>query len=141
MLKSRSRLSFLLCAFLVSHCKPDPKLPALKDVVGAWEVKAATRNKRPTGILAGAYFIFTENGTMKSNLPLLAEQGEWQTKFEIVEDTLIQQSIPGARYIIKSWNDSSMTLEFSTRGIPFQLALAKTSLEKIYPVPDSVTTQ
>jgi hypothetical protein len=131
MLTRQYRLSLLLCAFFLSDCKPDPKWPSLQSVLGVWEVKSAERNKHPTGILQGTYFVFSENGAMKSNLPLFEGQGEWQSNFEIVEDTLIQKSIPDERYHIKAWSDSSITLEFSTRGIPFQLVLKKSTLEKI----------
>lgn len=126
-------LMILLCTLFQGRCKTEPKGPAVQHVQGIWEVISAERNNRPTGTLAGTYFIFTENGTMKSNLPLTGEQGEWITNFEISADTLIQKSIPSEQYLIKSWSDTSLVLEFSVRGIPFKLALARTTSEKIYP--------
>jgi hypothetical protein len=135
------QLWLLLCAFYFPHCTEEPKGPTPQTVSGIWEVKSALRNKRPTGLLAGTYFIFSENGNMKSNLPLSGEQGEWQTTFEIMEDTLFQKSIPDEKYWIKSWSDSSLTLEFSTRGIPFQLMLSRSTLEKVYPPIDSTNME
>lgn len=127
-------LMILLCTLFLERCKTEPKGPAIQNVQGFWEVISAERNNRPTGTLAGTYFIFTENGTMKSNLPLTGEQGEWITNFEISADTLIQKSVPDEKYLIKSWSDSTLLLEFSVRGIPFKLALQRTTTEKIYPV-------
>lgn len=109
-------------------CIPDgPSAPITGDITGQWLVQKAKRNNRNTNILSGTFFVFNNDGSMKSNLPIIEnEEGPWSAQFNLEKDTLSQSGATvNMKYIVKSWSDTSLTLEFTTRGVPFQLVLAK----------------
>ena len=109
-------------------CVPNgPVVPVSEDITGQWMVQKAKRNNRNTNILAGTFFVFNADGTMASNLPIMEEiAGAWDAQFKLEEDTLKQTGTAiNMKYAVKAWSDSTLTLEFTTRGVPFHLELGK----------------
>jgi hypothetical protein len=117
---------------LIASCTEPAPQPSVEDFTGSWKVSAAKRNNRPALTLDGTYFNFSPNGTFESNLPIYEQQEAWQASFQLDKDTLIQGGSKSIKYLVKSWSDSLLVLEFTTRGIPFELQL-------IPAAPDSTT--
>ena len=114
----------LFCfVFLLAGCTEPAPQPSIEDVSGNWKVSAAKRNNRPALTLDGTFFNFSTDGTFESNLPIYEQQEVWQASFQLDEDTLIQGGPKPIKYLVKSWSDSLLVLEFTTRGIPFELQL------------------
>lgn len=109
-------------------CVPNgPAMPLSQDIEGQWMVQKAKRNNRNTNILAGTFFVFNADGSMVSNLPVMENiEGAWNAQFKLENDTLKQSGAAiNLRYAVKAWTDTTLTLEFTTRGVPFQLELGK----------------
>lgn len=109
-------------------CVPNgPAMPLPQDIAGQWMVQKAKRNNRNTNILAGTFFVFNTDGSMVSNLPVMENiEGAWNAQFKLENDTLKQSGADiNLKYSVKAWTDTTLTLEFTTRGVPFQLVLGK----------------
>lgn len=106
-------------------CKPEPPKATVATVVGEWVVQAAKRNERKTQLLDGTYFVFAQDGNMRSNLPLYETAEEWVSPFEFSNDSTLRFGTPPMNYTLKNWSDSTLELEFSTRGLPFWLLLKR----------------
>lgn len=122
----------LSLVLLLTNCTEPAPQPSTEDLTGNWKVSAAKRNNRPALTLDGTFFNFSSNGTFESNLPIYEQQDVWQASFQLDKDTLLQGGPKPIKYLVKSWSDSLLVLEFTTRGIPFELQLTPAS-------PDSTT--
>jgi hypothetical protein len=109
--------------FTAVACTPQEPKPTNEDVAGNWKVSAAKRNNRPAITLDGTFFNFSATGTLESNLPIYEQQTVWQSSYRLADDTLFQEGSKPMKYLVKSWSDSMLVLEFTTRGIPFELEL------------------
>lgn len=114
----------LISVMLLAQCETGPEPPSVQQISGNWLLRSAQRNFKRTNTLEGAVFVFSENGSMQSNLPLYNTPEMWQAAFVIDQDSLRQTGALGNMvYQIKNWTDSTLTLAFSARGIPFELNL------------------
>jgi hypothetical protein len=118
-------LLFVFILAVVIGCKPEPPKATVATVVGEWVVQAAKRNERKTQLLEGTYFVFAQDGNMRSNLPLYETPNEWVSPFELTNDTTLRFGTPPMNYTLKNWSDTTLELEFSTRGLPFWLLLKR----------------
>lgn len=118
-------LLFVLSLLLVIGCEPEPPKATVATVVGEWVVQAAKRNERKTQLLEGTYFVFAQDGNMRSNLPLYESAAEWVSPFEFSNDSTLRFGTPPMNYTLKNWSDSTLELEFTTRGLPFWLFLKR----------------
>lgn len=119
--------TFFTVITLVGCIPNGPDMPLPQDIAGQWMVQKAKRNNRNTNILAGTFFVFNADGSMVSNLPIMENiEGAWNAQFKLENDTLKQSGAAiNLRYAVKTWTDTTLTLEFTTRGVPFQLELGK----------------
>jgi hypothetical protein len=60
-------LSAILFVILVSSCTNEPAVQ-LDQLYGEWEIIAAKRNLKLTRTLKNGYFVFNEEGVMKTNI-------------------------------------------------------------------------
>ncbi len=119
---------FIAVATIVAiGCQPDKPKATLDNVNGTWTVVAATRNERPTQLLNGTFFAFDTNGAVRSNLPLTETAGDWTAAFNFTNDSTLRFGTPPLDYTLKSWSDSTLELEFTTRGLPFRLQLQRSA--------------
>jgi hypothetical protein len=126
MLPNRSHLFFIVASLAWgAGCQPDKPKATLDSISGNWTVVAATRNERPTKLLNGTYFAFGSDGTMRTNLPITEMGGDWSSPVTFTNDTTLRFGRPLVDYTLKSWSDSSLELEFTTRGLPFRLMLLR----------------
>lgn len=105
---------------LVAACNPDAGMQT-ENLLGRWELRKALRNQKQTGNLDGTYFSFKENGTMETNLTGMDETAD----FEIKKNQILQKGVQPLTYQVKSFNDSSLVLATTMRGIEFELELGR----------------
>jgi hypothetical protein len=142
-----SRLSVAFsCAvsILLFACTEDVSEKYRFFLPGRWELYKGFRNKKPTETLTGVYFEFTEQGTMKTNLPLGPEE---PVPFELSKNQIQQKGSKPLKYEIRQICDTTMLLSLETRGMPFEFYLRKatrkaadttSNLTPVRPAPDSV---
>ena len=106
-------------------CQPELPKASLSNIIGDWEVITAKRNNRVTNLLKGTYFAFSTEQQVRTNLPVHDTSDEWVSKFSFQYDSIIQFGTPPIKYILTNWSDSTLELEFTTRGIPFHLNLGR----------------
>jgi len=107
-----------LSAVLLFHaCEDETKNNSLT-LVGRWELVRGFRNQKPTETLAGTYFQFGQDGKMKTNLPVTAEE---PTGYEVNRNEIRQKSTPPIRYAIRSLSDSNLVLGLELRGMLFEM--------------------
>jgi hypothetical protein len=100
---------------------------------GKWDLFKGFRNKKQTETLNGVYFEFSENGTMKSNLPIGPED---PIPFELNKNYILQKGAKSVRFDIKQISDSSLVLATEIRGTPFEFHLKRAILK-----PDTSTVK
>ncbi len=109
-------LSFLL--IVISSCK-EAKHEKVLNPAGYWVLQEALRNGKPTESMNDAYFEFTEEGKVNSNI----FQGNLTYKVE--GDKIIQSGDFPVEYKVDSITDSVMVLKMVIREVPFSLKLKK----------------
>jgi hypothetical protein len=93
---------------------------------GRWTIVNAQRNGHPTQMLNGAYFIFDPTAhQLRTNLRLDEQEGEISVPYQFSEAAIEQKTESPVKYAIKSHTDSTLVLEFETRGFPFEIELKK----------------
>ncbi len=136
MLRNPSFVLIAVATIVAIGCQPDKPKATLDNVTGAWTVVAATRNERPTQLLNGTFFAFDAAGQVRSNLPLTENAGDWTANFNFANDSTLRFGTPPLDYTLKSWSDSTLELEFTTRGLPFRLMLQRSTI----PLPQTPPT-
>ena len=129
---SKASYSSLFFLILTCSCKEESKQPQLDKnlLTGRWEIVQAWRNGRPTETLAGTFYEFDENGTMRTNLT--ASGVEEESKFEVDGLKIEQKSSPEkVEYTVSELSDSVLTLSMKIKNFPFQIQLSK-----YHPAPD-----
>lgn len=92
-------------------------------VVGAWEVVGAERDGKETETLNGAYFEFSDNGTVTSNY-----LGEEETSLYSLEASSITQTRPDQSHVnfnVERLGLDTMVMTASIRNIPFRFVMKK----------------
>jgi len=122
-------------------CEEDSTEKVRVGLLGRWELFKGYRNRQQTETLAGIYFEFNGDKTMKTNLPLVPET---QVEYELSKNTIYQKGLKPLKYEIKELADSVLVLTMVLRGMPFELHLRKVlpPLDSIqngmdFPPPDS----
>ena len=104
-------------------CEPATEKIEIKltDIEGQWNVTKAIRGGRPTESLDGAFFTFTADGALTTNL-----LGDTVTvPFQLRKDTILQQSNIPTAYIIQELEGPAMLMNTTLRSTPFQFFLEK----------------
>jgi hypothetical protein len=96
---------------------------------GRWQIISALRDGNPTETMNGAVFEFGQDGKMLTNLPIGAEV---PMPYTLEKMTITQQSNEPVTYTIAEISDSTLVLQMTLRGIPFELQLRRP--ESITPV-------
>ena len=110
-------LYFLLIA--VSSCGTETKKEAALNPVGYWVLQEALRNGKPTESMNDAFFNFTENGKVISNI------FDGDLTYKVEGKKIIQSGDFPVEYEIETLQDSIMTLKMTVREVPFSLKLKK----------------
>ena len=110
----------------MASCTSEPAI-AKDDLKGEWEVVSAQRNGRDTETVVGAYFAFTGDGMLKTNIL----NGEEMTgPYEIRDETILHK--PQDREILyqASWReDGNLNLTTNLSGFTFQFVLKEKQQE------------
>ncbi|MCB0654552.1 MAG: hypothetical protein KDC57_00380 [Saprospiraceae bacterium] len=117
----RNIIVFASFLVLVS-CKQEPQVTS-DQVVGAWEVVGAERDGKETETLNGAYFEFSDNGTVTSNY-----LGEEETSLYSLEASSITQTRPDQSHVnfnVERLGLDTMVMTASIRNIPFRFVMKK----------------
>lgn len=110
-------LSFLLIA--IFSCNRETKKETALNPVGYWVLQEALRNGKPTESMNDAFFNFTKEGKVVSNI------FEGNLDFKVEGNKIIQSGDFPVEYVIESIQDSTMALKMIIREVPFSLKLKK----------------
>jgi hypothetical protein len=113
----------LLILLIMSQmaCKSEPK-ENYDSIYGKWELETATNNGKPTELLTGLFFEFSEDGSMRTNVTGTPES----VNFAVAEGIITQREGRfDIDYEIKSLNDTLLTLSTRIRNAGFQFRLSK----------------
>lgn len=92
-------------------------------LVGRWEVYQAERGGKPTQTVNGAYFEFSDQNQLYTNIT-----GDGvMNGYQIYNNVIVQQGGEKIRYQIETMNEEKMTLTTNINGVDFALDLIKTS--------------
>ncbi len=95
-------------------------------LLGRWELAQATRNGNPTESLSELYFVFNEDGSMNTNLPVPGMAA--QNQYKLDGRTLYQyneESPDELSYYIEEFGDSTLVLSTEIRNVRFSFTLRK----------------
>lgn len=116
-------LGFLL---LVASCTEEPE--NIRELLpGRWELQQASRNGEPTRSLAGLYYEFGTEGTMRTNLPVAKGESTYQIVGQGIEQSQDGNIIA---YTIASITDSTLIMQTELRDTPFQFQLLRANLNQ-----------
>jgi hypothetical protein len=101
---------------------------APESLSGYWVVTKAYRDRVETRLLADVFFLFSGDGTMRSNLPF---SGDTPAVYTVSGNQLVQQGNSPVSYDIVSHTDSTLVLGFETNNTRFELHLALTEQPEI----------
>ncbi len=119
---------FIIVAFLlvVAACASEPKaVIEASQLVGRWEIEQATRAGKPTATLDQLFFVFSEDGTMETNLPTF----EGQSAYKLNDNIVRQDGATEAKYTIESLNESQLILTTELRGFEFRFLLNRATIQ------------
>lgn len=94
-------------------------------MIGHWEVVSAERDGRVTETLNGAYFVLSEDGSMRTNVTGSEDSGT----YSMDRGELHFDGNESAMYQIGDLSDSTMRLSVELRGYQFQLTLERKTEE------------
>jgi len=123
LLKMKKSLVLLTLITIIAACNNDPKSDIdTNQLLGKWEVKAATRDGTATSTLDQLYFTFSEDGDMATNMPTLDRASTYTLK-----GSEIQQRGNGVEndYTIESLSDAELILITIIRDSEFRMILNK----------------
>jgi hypothetical protein len=87
---------------------------------GKWTMREAESDGKKTALLDGTIFEFTEDGKIKTNLPLLNEGN-----YDVEEDKILQESPIKVEYVIKALDTTHLVLAFILKERDFKLSFQK----------------
>ncbi len=112
-----------LCIMILGSCQQSNNLNQ-SDIIGAWEIIGAVRNGQETETLNGAFFEFTRDSQMTTNI-----MGREETSNYTCENGVIQQSSHDGEplLVIHAKLENRDLIEFQTeiQNIEFTLKLRK----------------
>ena len=89
---------------------------------GRWELREATRNNVPTGVVDGLYFEFNEDGTLETNLM----RNEAPGTYAWTEDRITTAGIKlPLEFSVREHTDSTLHLRSDYRGFQFDFMLVR----------------
>ena len=116
---------FTVCLILpLVSCGEDNEVTE-DDIIGEWEVFAASRNGKPTDLITGATFEIGDEGQMSTDLT----GSEVSGPYEFVEDQLHHMTGEQLIYTVKQTNPDTLTLRVDIRGLDFVLRMARAEAE------------
>ena len=107
--------------FISSGCKKQEPAISMEELDGRWELHWAQVNGSETDRLRDLYFVFLPDTSLQTNI--LGSERNYKYRFD--GETISQQSDPALQYLLKSVNDSTMTVETEIRGSVFTIFLDK----------------
>ncbi|WP_157976132.1 hypothetical protein [Lewinella sp. IMCC34191] len=113
-------LLFLLCA-----CGSEPELTEeqVSALEGRWELVEARRDNVKTGVLAGLYFAFGEDGRFETNL--MAEDAQTGTYERTEEEITTTGVTPAMTYEIVALEGDRLLLRSHFQGFLFDFDLQR----------------
>ncbi len=87
---------------------------------GKWTMREAESDGKKTMLLDGTTFEFTEDGKIKTNLPLLSEGN-----YDVKEGKIFQQSPVKVEYTIQNLDTANLILAFNLKERDFKLSFQK----------------
>ncbi len=87
---------------------------------GKWTMREAESDGKKTTLLDGTTFEFTEDGKIKTNLPLLSEGN-----YDLEEGKILQKSPIKVQYAIQTLDTTHLVLAFNLKERDFKLSFQK----------------
>jgi hypothetical protein len=133
-MKCLKSLSVILATlFVLTSCRNETRDVNFKYIYRYWSLSEALRNGRPTETLTGTYFHFTEDGKVKTNLTVSGMEESYD--FEMNGNKIELNSQPEkVVYAVEELSDSTLSLAFNMRNVPFRLKLVKGDPSATYEV-------
>ncbi|MGB3800721.1 MAG: hypothetical protein WA952_12975 [Lewinella sp.] len=121
------RIFSALLLLLVCACGSEPDLTEeqVSALEGRWELVEARRDNVKTGILAGLYFVFDEDGRFETNL--LAEDAQAGTYEREGEEIITAGVNPAMTYEIVALEGQRLLLRSRYQGFLFDFDLGRAS--------------
>ncbi len=116
-------LLFVMCQMA---CESEPK-DNYDPLYGKWELENATKNGKPTELLTGLFFDFSEDGSMRTNVTGTPES----VTFSVAEGKIQQrEGRIDIDYEINSLSDSLLIISAQIRNSAFLFNLTKVVSEE-----------
>ena len=117
----------LLVLISISSCREEPKFDQNK-LIGHWQIREGLRGGKPSAAFDGAYFEFSADEKMTTNLPLPDPNFvEIACPFSLKKDIIFQKpnGAEGVDMKIIELTDSSLAVDFKMREVDFHLVFQK----------------
>ncbi len=116
-----TRLYTVLMLLLVFTACQDNKLDTTQ-LKANWTLVEGFRNDKPSDMLEGIYFNFSENGTVETNFMGVVEQGTYQ----LAEAELTLETSKKTKFKVISLDGDELVLKANLMGTSFRFELEKT---------------
>lgn len=120
-------LFIALVALTFAQCENESKEAVeTAQLNGTWELKEASRNGDPTTTLSDLFFIFSDDGTLETNMPTMEGSSEYE-----VEGMEIEQEGNGFEqdYMIESLTEDELILTTNIQNYDFRMVFSKAAIE------------
>lgn len=97
-------------------CKSDSAYDT-ENLYGRWELSSASRADDKTEMLAGTFFEFAKDGSMRTNLPEVASS----SKFSVAKNLITNSENSSETYQIKYLDPDQLVLETFLQDVRFRL--------------------
>jgi len=128
----RSFSIVLFSIILISSCGGDTKSNNQITLAGKWKIYQTIRGKKPSNTLQGGYFIFDDDNSFKTNLPLdpnFPTVLEKEYTFEWKDDKIsISDLNPPLEFVVKLPHEDSLTLGCKIQKAPMTFYMVRDSL-------------
>ncbi len=119
-----SGIMVFLSALLLLGCGEDLEKEQL--LLGKWSLEKAFRGENKTELLNHLFFEFQEEGMMTTNINNgQLEQGKYTLSGDIIHQT---ESSLNLDLTLKSLTDSTLVIQTSIRGMPFEFYFVRDTL-------------
>ncbi len=114
-----SMVFFLVLYHSSCNSEPEQNYDAL---IGKWELETATNNGKPTELLTGLFFKFSDDGSLRTNVT-----GSPESVTFVLNDVIIEQREGriDVDYAIETLNDTLLILSTNIRNAAFRFNLSK----------------
>jgi hypothetical protein len=104
-----------------SSCKSEPE-QNYDSLIGKWELETATNNGKPTELLTGLFFNFSDDGSLRTNVTGSPESVTYEVDNGIIEQ---REGRIDVDYTIETLNDTLLILSANIRNAVFRFNLNK----------------